>query len=108
MISLEDCVAMCGLTEDEVLAIAEHEHVPEIAATNLARYLLHREHGPEHIQGMIVDDIRTALREKDTKHAAELFSTLRHFLSEYPAAGPMWAKQAKPLAPDQSSGSGPR
>ncbi len=107
MISLEDCVAMCGLTEDEVLAIAEHEHVPEIAATNLARYLLHREHGPEHIQGMIVDDIRTALREKDTKHAAELFSTLRHFLSEYPEADQM-SKQPKPLAPDQSSGSGPR
>jgi hypothetical protein len=99
---------LCGLTEDEVAAIAEHEHVPEIAATNLACYLLHRHHGPEYIRNMIVDDIRTALREKETKHAAELFSTLRHFLSEYPAAGPMWAKQAKPLAPDQSSGSDPR
>jgi hypothetical protein len=32
MISLEDCVGMCGLTKEEVLAIAEHEHVPEIAA----------------------------------------------------------------------------
>ena len=25
MISLDDCVALCGLTEEEVLAIAEHE-----------------------------------------------------------------------------------
>ena len=25
--SLEDCIALCGLTEDEVLAIAEHEHI---------------------------------------------------------------------------------
>ena len=32
MITLEDCIAMCGLTEQEVLAIAEHEHIPEIAA----------------------------------------------------------------------------
>ena len=32
MISLEDCIALCGLTEQEVMAIAEHEHVPEIAA----------------------------------------------------------------------------
>jgi hypothetical protein len=31
MISLADCLAMCGLSEDEVLAIAEHEHIPEIA-----------------------------------------------------------------------------
>ena len=32
MITLEDCLAFCGLTEEEVLAIAEHEHMPEIAA----------------------------------------------------------------------------
>ena len=36
MLSLEDCIALCGLTEDEVLAIAEHEHIPEIAATELS------------------------------------------------------------------------
>jgi hypothetical protein len=33
MITLEDCIAFCDLTEEEVLAIAEHEHLPEIAAT---------------------------------------------------------------------------
>ena len=27
MISLVDCIAMSGLTEDEVLAIAEHEQI---------------------------------------------------------------------------------
>ena len=32
MITLEDCIGMCGLTEEEVLAIAEHEHLPEVAA----------------------------------------------------------------------------
>jgi hypothetical protein len=36
MIALADCLAMCGLSEDEVLAIAEHEHIPEIAAAALA------------------------------------------------------------------------
>ena len=33
MITLEDCGAPCGPTEEEVLAIAEHEHMPEIAAS---------------------------------------------------------------------------
>ena len=28
MITLEDCIGLCGLTEEEVLAIAEHEHSP--------------------------------------------------------------------------------
>ena len=32
MISIEDCVALCGLTKEEVHAIAEHEHVPRHAA----------------------------------------------------------------------------
>lgn len=40
MLSLEDCIALCDLTEEEVLAIAEHEHIPEMAATELGNYLL--------------------------------------------------------------------
>jgi hypothetical protein len=32
MITMKDCIDMCGLTEKEVMAIAEHEHVPEMAA----------------------------------------------------------------------------
>jgi hypothetical protein len=60
MITLEDCVGLCGLTEEEVLAIAEHEHLSEIAATALAAYLLSQEHGGEKVLDMIVDDIRQA------------------------------------------------
>ena len=32
MISRDDCIGLCGLDEAEVQALAEHEHVPEIAA----------------------------------------------------------------------------
>ena len=39
MISLEDCIAFSGLTEEEILAIAEHEHIPEAVACGLAKYL---------------------------------------------------------------------
>jgi hypothetical protein len=31
MISLEDCIGLCGLDEDEVFAISEHEHIPSTA-----------------------------------------------------------------------------
>lgn len=47
MISLSDCIALCGLHEEEVLAIAEHEHLPEIAAAALGQYLLHQKGGAE-------------------------------------------------------------
>ncbi|HWB44106.1 MAG TPA: hypothetical protein VG900_01595 [Hyphomicrobiaceae bacterium] len=88
MISLEDCIAICGLTEEEVLAIAEHEHIPEIAAAALGQYLLNREHGAETIRDMIRDDIRSALERNDREHARELFMALRHFLSEHQTCPP--------------------
>jgi hypothetical protein len=62
MITLEDCIGLCGLTEEEVLAVAEHEYLPEIAATAFAQYLLSSDHGSEVIRDMIVEDIQTAQR----------------------------------------------
>jgi len=83
MISLEDCIGLCGLSEAEVAAIAEHEHLPEIAATILAQYLLASKKGPETIRGMLIDDIRAASAAGEGRHAAELVSALRHFLSTH-------------------------
>jgi len=57
---LKIALACAGLTEEEVLAIAEHEHLPEIAATALAQYLLSLEHGGKKVRDMTVDDIRHA------------------------------------------------
>ncbi len=88
MITLNDCIALCGLSKEEVLAIAEHEHIPEIAATGLAEYLLTSRDGPQKIGGMIVDDIRAAQGLGDCAHAANLLHVLHHFLRKYPQACP--------------------
>lgn len=88
MICLEDCIAMGGLTEEEVLAIAEHEHLPEIAATALAQYLLNQEHGSEKIRDMIIDDVRTAQARRDRPHVQTLLHVLHHFLKGHPEAHP--------------------
>jgi hypothetical protein len=86
MISLEDCIAFSGLDEDEVNAISEHEHIPEIAAAALANYLLKQPHGGEAIRAMIIDDIHKALEVGRVRHAQELFMALRHFLDQHPEA----------------------
>jgi len=86
MISLEDCIAFSGLDEDEVAAISEHEHIPDIAAAALANYLLKQPHGSEAIRTMIVDDIHKALDAGHLRHATELFMALRHFLDQHPEA----------------------
>ena len=84
MISLEDCIGLCGLNEDEVDAISEHEHIPEIAAAAMAQYLLNQPHGGEAIRTMIIEDIHKALNDGRVKHAAELFGALQHFLESHP------------------------
>lgn len=86
MISREDCIAMCGLDEDGIAALSEHEHIPEMSAAALAGYLLHEPHGGEKIRSMIIDDVHTALDEGRVEHAATLVMALRHFLNEHPEA----------------------
>ena len=84
MISLEDVIAFCDLTPDEVRAIAEHEHVADGIAAVLGRCLLQSTQGAEQIKDMLMDDIRTAVWCHDVPHARQLVSTLRHFLREHP------------------------
>lgn len=88
MIALEDCIALCGLTEAEVLAIAEHEHVHEIVAAALADYLLSQEHGADKVRDMIVDDVRKAQHCGDKQHVLSLLHVLHHFLKVHPEAKP--------------------
>ena len=82
-VTLEDCIALCGLEEEAVAAIAEHEHAPEIVAAALAQYLLKEPGGPARIRDMIVDDLRSAMRRGDNAHAAKLAGVLRHFLTAH-------------------------
>jgi hypothetical protein len=95
MITLEDCIGLCGLTEQEVLALAEHEHLPEIASTALAQYLMSRGHGSDKVRDMIIDDIRQAERAGDKQHLLTLLHVLHHFLVTHPEATPSqhpWSK----------------
>jgi hypothetical protein len=40
MLTLDECIGMSGLTEDEIAVIAEHQRVPEIVAVELGHALL--------------------------------------------------------------------
>jgi hypothetical protein len=84
MISLEDCIALCGLTKDEVRALAEHEHIPDMAAAALGQHLLNQPTGLTAIHAMIAEDIRWARERGDLRHAEELAVTLRQFMGSQP------------------------
>lgn len=83
MLTKEDCIALCELSADEVAAIAEHEHIPEIVALELGHYLVHTKQGEARIEKMIVDDIEHARAHRDYPHMAKLVAVLRHFIEEH-------------------------
>jgi hypothetical protein len=80
MLTIEDCIALSGLTEAEIDALAEHEHIPEIVALELGNYLIRRPDGVPAIRAIIRDDIAAAERRGDLEHAHTLRLVLRHFL----------------------------
>ena len=83
MLTLQDCLELCELTEDEVLAIAEHEHIPEIAALELGNYLVHTPDGERRIKAMIADDIDAARERGDLCHAATLRLVLQRYVATH-------------------------
>jgi hypothetical protein len=82
MLSLEDCIALSGLTEAEILAIAEHEHIPEIAAAELGNYLSRSADGQLTIKSMIRDDIQAAEARGERDRVLALKMVLRNYVSE--------------------------
>ena len=85
MVTFEDCLSLCELSEDEILAIAEHEHLPETVALEMGSYLVQGPGGELRIQQIIIDDIGAAQRRGDLAHAARLKQTLRRFVEHHPA-----------------------
>ena len=43
MLSLKDCLDFCDMEQEEISAIAQHEHIPVIVAAELCDTLLHTE-----------------------------------------------------------------
>lgn len=84
MLTFEDCIALSNLSEEEVSAIAEHEHIPEITAIEYGDYLIQRPSGEQHIRRIILDDIERSRMNRNYKHVEELETVLKHFVLNHP------------------------
>ena len=84
MLCLEDCLALCDLTEEEVLSIAQHEHIPEMAAVELGDYLVHTPEGEMRIKAIIRDDIAEASARVERQRELALKLLLRNFVLQHP------------------------
>lgn len=86
MLTIQDCIELSGLTEEEILAIAEHEHVPEMIALQMGHYLVQSPRGEKRIRAMILDDMQAAQTRGDRQHVLELKLCLRHYLEHHTEA----------------------
>ncbi len=86
MLTLRDCIDYCALNEEEIAAIAEHEHVPTIVAAEYGDYLCRTPDGLPALRRIILDDIDAARRRGDIAHMAELVGVLRRFIANHPEA----------------------
>jgi hypothetical protein len=84
MLTIEDCIELCGLTADEIEAIATHEHLPDMQAIELAEYLVHCDDGLPRIRRIIIDDIDDARRRNDEQALKRYEAVLKHFIASHP------------------------
>ncbi|MBI3373902.1 MAG: hypothetical protein HY017_19425 [Betaproteobacteria bacterium] len=84
MLTLEDCIALSELTEEEILAIASHESIPEIAAAELGNYLARSIDGEWMIKAMIRDDIAHACACANRERELTLKLVLRNYICSHP------------------------
>jgi hypothetical protein len=85
MLTLKDCIAMSDLSDAEVAAIAEHEHVPEIVAAEIGFRLVDSPDGRRLLKRYIHDNLVNAKAHHHEGKAKDLALLLRRFDGAHPA-----------------------
>jgi len=84
MLSIEDCLGLCGLSEDELQLVAEHEHVPLIVAAELAAGLLRTPRGTYVLRGYMLDVLEKAVATGENDRARRLDRIIAGFVAAHP------------------------
>ncbi|WP_210398237.1 hypothetical protein [Motiliproteus sediminis] len=84
MLTYEDCLELSGSCQEEVDAIAEHDHLYAIQALAEAACLLQQRGGCQRLRQIIIDDIRKAQIRGDRDHEHALRILLTKVIREHP------------------------
>lgn len=84
MLTLQDCLDMCDLSEDMVETVAEHQHLPPIVAAELAACLASAPGGLEVLRSFLVEGIERSRRCGDAVRAERLRQCLCEFERSHP------------------------
>lgn len=86
MLTLQDCLELSGLTEDEVSIIAEHEHVPEIIAAELGSTLLNTPKGVYQIKQMMLEELEKAASNGQRDKEKQIDKIYARFNASHPTS----------------------
>ena len=84
MLSITDCVGMCGLTDDELQALVDHEHVPLIVAAELGAQLLKSPKGTWQLRGYLLEALEVSVARGEVVREQHLRHVLAAFSSSHP------------------------
>jgi len=85
MLTLEDCIELCGLTHEEIRYLVDHEHISELRVAELAeRYVVVDDAGVPHLRRVIIDDIQALKDRNRTREADALERFIRDFVLSHP------------------------
>ena len=79
MLTLKDCIDMSDLSDAEVAAVAEHEHVPEIVAAEIGCELVHSPAGRLVLKRYLRENLVHAKEQHLDAKAKALTLLLRRF-----------------------------
>ena len=86
MLTYLDCLGMCDFSQDEINAIAHHEHISGMQAIALAEGLIHRRDGAVKLEQLLLDELAEAIREGDDRRALSMELLLQRFRHQHAAS----------------------
>jgi hypothetical protein len=87
MLTLNDCIAFSGLSDEQLEAIARHEHLSMMLAAEMAEEMVACRSGCARLAAMLIEEAREAARAGDCRRAAQVRHALHEFLADHPGLG---------------------
>jgi hypothetical protein len=84
MLTLDECIGMSGLTDDEIAVVAEHQRIPQIVAAEMGHALLKTPRGVHALRGYICDLLEQAKLAGRRDKAKHLDRVLTRFNAVHP------------------------
>lgn len=85
MLTLQDCLEMSGIDWDELVAIAHHEHLPDIVALEKAHAFLQQEWGAPAVRQMVIDEVHRCIEQGGScRDAIAALRILEHTFQAHP------------------------